>query len=120
MLRFLTARRIACETSRDVQRVPMGGPRSQRNDDGLKTDDLRKTRPHLANQFVFGDEEEVASDMAGQAVGKVPLVLNATGHLPFDRIQRMRANIINQRGEDFAVIGKQRQVGMRSENSSDL
>ena len=58
--------------------------------------------------------------MPGQTAVQVPLVLNTAGQLPVGGVERMRPDVIHQRGEHFAVIGEKRQTGMRRERRADL
>ena len=55
-----------------------------------------------------------------ETVRQVPLVLNAAGHLPFDGIERVRPDVIDQRREQLAIIGEQGQSGMRGKFLADL
>src|SRR5215470_9579655 len=69
---------------------------------------------------MLGDEQESSAAPLAKPVFQVPLVLNTGRYLPFDRVERVRADVADQRGEHLAIVGEQRPTGMRGEHRPDL
>ena len=57
--------------------------------------------------------------MFRQAIGQVPLVLGEALQLPFDRIEGMRADIVDKGGEGLAIVGEERDTRVGREFRAD-
>jgi len=57
---------------------------------------------------VLGHQQKIFAKVLRQIVGQVPLVLGeAVLELPFDRIEGMRVNIIDECRERLAIVGEE-------------
>src|SRR6516165_5466265 len=111
---------VAREAPREVERVAARDARFDLNDDGLEPVDRGEAGAHLRDQIVLGDQHKVLTAMLRQTVCQLPLVLGeATFQLPLDRVEGMRVHIVDQRGERFAIIGKERKPGMCRERRTN-
>src|SRR6516164_11045927 len=112
--------RVTLEVAREVERVGARRAGADRNDDRLETLDLGETRAHLGDQLVLRHQQKIPADVLRQAVGQFPLVLGKTAlQLPFDRIEGVRAHVVDQRSERLAIVGKQCQPRMLRECGTD-
>src|SRR5262249_9098643 len=97
VLSFLTAtRRVALEVARNVQRLGAAGSGPKRDDDGWEPIDLGEARLHLVDQFVLGYEQKAPAEPLRQAARQIPLVLDAAGDLPFDRVERVGPDVVDE------------------------
>src|SRR5215469_3390357 len=116
----LAARRVTAELARKVQHVAARRARPERHDNALERRNLSKTRTHLADQFMFGDEQKGSAAALAEPPFEIPFIPNAGRHLPFDGSERVRADVVDERGKHLAIVAEQRPTRMRREHRPDL
>ena len=88
--------------------------------DRLEQRQFGELGPHLVVEPMIGHSEKILAAMNSRAVFKAPLVGDAGNRLPFDRVERMRVDIVDQRREELAVVRHQLEPGICGERLAHL